>query len=95
MRKKGITIFARVNHAEALIFGNPTLGTPLMQVRPEIGIDLPLRALAWRDNTGRVWLGYSVPDTLRRGYGVGGHDAVFDRMTAAPDKLTDAAVKPE
>jgi len=46
---------------ELLIFGNATAGTPLMQATQTIGIDLPLKALAWEDASGRVWLSYNDP----------------------------------
>ena len=108
MQKKGITIFARVNHAagaekvgkqlkatELLIFGNPKLGTPLMQAKREIGVDLPLKALAWQDDAGKVWLGYTAPDALKARHGVTGRDEVFKKMTGVLDKLTSAAVKTE
>jgi uncharacterized protein (DUF302 family) len=66
---KGLTVFARVDHAagarevglelrptELLIFGNAKGGTPLMQARQTIGIDLPLKALVWQDESGKTWL---------------------------------------
>lgn len=68
---KGITVFARIDHAAGaaaagmalrptcvLIFGNPRAGTPLMQAQQPIGLDLPLRILAWQDAEGRNWLSY-------------------------------------
>ncbi len=33
-------------------FGNPNLGTPLMQKRPTAGIDLPVKILVWQDEHG-------------------------------------------
>jgi len=108
MQKKGITIFARVNHAagaksvgqdmkptELLIFGNPKLGTPLMLAKREIGVDLPLKALAWQDDNGKVWLGYTAPAALKARHGLSGRDEVFKKMTGALDKLTTAAIKAE
>lgn len=69
-----ITVFARVDHAagaasvamplrptELLIFGSPRGGTPLMQSVQTVGIDLPLKVLAWQDAGGQVWLTYSDP----------------------------------
>jgi uncharacterized protein (DUF302 family) len=66
---KGLTVFARIDHAanalqagmqlrptEVLIFGNPKVGTSLMQDKQPIGIDLPVKALAWQDADGKVWL---------------------------------------
>jgi uncharacterized protein (DUF302 family) len=65
----GLRVFARINHAnnaeevgmklrptELLIFGHPKGGTPLMQDKQTAGIDLPVKALAWEDEEGRVWL---------------------------------------
>ena len=69
----GLTVFARIDHAagatevemplrptELLIFGNPRGGTPLMQDRQTAGIDLPVKALAWEDEAGKVWLTYNT-----------------------------------
>jgi uncharacterized protein (DUF302 family) len=44
---------------ELLIFGNPKAGTPLMIASPTVAIDLPLKALAWDDADGTVWLSYN------------------------------------
>src|SRR5215469_7045519 len=73
----GLQVFARIDHGggareagfdlrptELLIFGNPKGGTPLMQDRQTAGIDLPLKALAWEDAEGAVWLTYSDPSWL-------------------------------
>ena len=72
VESKGITVFARIDHAvnaveqgmqlrptELLIFGNPKAGTVLMQDKQTSGIDLPLKALAWEDESGKVWLCYN------------------------------------
>jgi uncharacterized protein (DUF302 family) len=76
---KRITVFARIDHAagaasvgmalpptSVLIFGNPQAGTPLMQADQRIGLDLPLRMLAWQDAEGRSWLTYHDPAWLVR-----------------------------
>jgi uncharacterized protein (DUF302 family) len=80
---KGLTIFARIDHAgganavglslrptELLIFGNAKGGTPLMQAAQTIGIDLPLKALAWEDATGKVWLSTNDPAWLADRHGI-------------------------
>ena len=102
--KKGIRVMARVNHAagakaaglkladtELLIFGNPKLGTPLMQTNRMIGLDLPMKVLAWKDDAGKVKLAYVLPATLQARHGVSGRDAVFGKMTKALAGLTAAA----
>jgi uncharacterized protein (DUF302 family) len=84
LRASGATIFARIDHAagaaevganllptELLIFGNPKGGTPLMQAQQTIGIDLPLKALVWRDAAGKTWLSYNEPGWLAKRHGLG------------------------
>ena len=82
-KAKGLTIFARIDHAagartvgltlrptELLIFGNAKGGTPLMQLQQTIGIDLPLKALAWEDAAGNTWLSYNEPAWLASRHGL-------------------------
>jgi uncharacterized protein (DUF302 family) len=91
---RGATVVARVDHAaaaaavglalpptEVLIFGNPRAGTPLMQAAQTIGVDLPLRALVWRDAAGTSNVGYNDPRWLARRHGVEtGNDTVLKAM---------------
>ena len=76
--KKGLTVFARINHQEnaakmglempastLLIFGSPKIGAPLMNASPTIGIDLPVKALAYAGKDGKVYLSYNDPAFLK------------------------------
>ncbi len=80
---QGLTVFARINFsgdaekaglkmhpAQLLIFGNPKAGTPLMIASPTIAIDFPLKALAWEDADGKVWLTYNAPEYLKERHGL-------------------------
>jgi uncharacterized protein (DUF302 family) len=82
LKSKGVAIFALVDHSgeakkaglkmrptRLLIFGNPKGGTPLMVAAPSTAIDLPLKALAWEDASGKVWLSYNSPDYLQQRHG--------------------------
>jgi uncharacterized protein (DUF302 family) len=51
---------------QLLIFGNPKGGTPVMLAAPTAAIDLPLKALAWEDASGKVWLSYNDPAYIQR-----------------------------
>ncbi|WP_158792048.1 DUF302 domain-containing protein [Granulicella sp. L60] len=77
LKSKGIPIHGKVDHGEhaahvglkmnpsvLLMFGNPKAGTPLMIASPTVAIDLPLKALAWEDAQGKVWLTYNSPEYL-------------------------------
>lgn len=104
MTSKGITIFARVDHAagakkvgtemaptQLLLFGNPKLGTPLMLSNRQSGIDLPLKALAWRDDAGKVWVSYNDPAYLKSRHKISDRDPVFMKITGALKKLIGKA----
>jgi uncharacterized protein (DUF302 family) len=108
LEEAGITVFARIDHganAEAaglelapmqlLIFGNPRIGAPLMRQAPSIGLDLPLRALAWEDENGDVFLQYTPAAELQERYAVMGQDEVFSRMSGALERFTTEAVAEE
>jgi uncharacterized protein (DUF302 family) len=76
-RTRGLIVFARIDHGEGatqvgltlrptelLLFGHPRGGTPLMQDQQTAGIDLPVKALAWEDADGRVWVTYNEADWI-------------------------------
>ena len=106
LNKKGITVFARINHeagaaktgqslrsTELLIFGNPKLGTPLMQENQITGIDLPLKALAWQDANGQVWLGYNSPSYIANRHNIRSDNPSIINMGKALEKLTNSATQ--
>jgi uncharacterized protein (DUF302 family) len=104
LTERGIHVFARIDHAataqkvglplrptQVLLFGNPAAGTPLMQSNQTIGIDLPLKALAWEDEAGCTWLSYNRPDYLAQRHGVHDRGQAVQAMTAGLEALARAA----
>lgn len=80
--EKSVTVFALIDHSgeaekvglamrptQLLVFGSPKGGTPLMVAAPRVAIDLPLKALAWQDEQGQVWLSYNSADYLQQRHG--------------------------
>jgi uncharacterized protein (DUF302 family) len=105
-RARGLNVFLRVDHAagakkigkelratELLVFGNPQGGTPLMECAQSAGIDLPLKALAWQDAGGQVWLAYNDPRYLATRHGGGECGPVVSNLTKALAGLAKEAVK--
>lgn len=91
---RGLRVFARIDHAAGarkaglrlrpmvlLLFGNPKLGTPLLQAAPTMGLDLPLKMLIWQDRSGTVWVGYDLTHRLARGRGLKPGHPVVMRIT--------------
>ena len=108
VRANGLTVFARIDHAagaaevglplrptEVLIFGNARGGTPLMQAMQTTGIDLPLKALVWQDESGSTWLAYNDPAWLARRHGLGQEvEVTVSALSAALAGITKAATAP-
>ena len=81
---RGLAVFARIDHGakaaevgiklrptELLIFGEPSRWASLMQDRQAVGINLPMKALAWEDENGEVWLTYYDINWLAERHGLG------------------------
>lgn len=78
IRSKEFTIFSHIDHTEEarlqelnlrptnlIIFGNPKIGTLLMQDQQTCGIDLPVKILVWEDESEKVWLSYNSMSELK------------------------------
>ena len=105
LKNKGITVFARIDHAaaaaavgkplrptELLIFGDPRAGTPLMQADQTSVIDLPLKALVWEDASGATWISYNDPVWLAQRHALGDDTSrTVDAMASALKTLADTA----
>ena len=103
LKEKGITVFALIDHSgeaekvgltmrptQLLIFGSPKAGTPLMVAAPSAAIDLPLKAIAWEDAQGKVWLSYNAPEYLQQRHGI---PADLLKNIAGPAALLQKAVE--
>jgi uncharacterized protein (DUF302 family) len=103
LSERGLTLFARIDHSagatavglampptELLIFGSAKAGTPLMLAAPTSAIDLPLKALAWQDNNGKVRLSFNSAEYLK-----GRHTIPNDLLTniAGLPSILEAALK--
>ena len=99
---------ARVDHAanaetvdrslrptRLLVFGNPDLGTPLMEASPTTAIDLPQKMLVWADSTGQVRLAYNDPQYLAERHGISGRDDALRTIGGALRKPARGATASE
>lgn len=104
LRKKGISIVTRWSHdagakkagielrpTELLIFGNPKMGSHFFTSQQTAGIDLPMKALAWKDKAGQVWLTYNDPRYIANRHGINDRPAIVKKMTGALNNLTNVA----
>jgi uncharacterized protein (DUF302 family) len=98
-----VTIFAKIDHAAGargvgleladeilLIFGNPRVGTSLMQADPRAGYDLPLRMLVWSQE-GHTYVGYEDPLTLKDQYALNTQQEILARLRGLLEQLVETA----
>jgi len=106
LKSKGMTIFKRVSHSggaekvglelrptELMIFGNPKVGTPLMQCGQLAALDLPQKALIYEDETGQVWFAYNDPQYIAGRHNITACDEVIERITRALASFSRAATQ--
>jgi len=103
---KGLTLFARIDHSanaagvdlelaptELILFGNPNVGTKLMQCAPTVAIDLPQKALIWEDKDGAVKLAYNTPAHVKEAHSIEGCDPIIEKITGLLAGLAAAATE--
>jgi uncharacterized protein (DUF302 family) len=106
IKAKGMTVFARIDHAagaaeagltlaptELIIFGNARGGTPLMQSVQTVGIDLPLKALVWEDASGAIWLSYNEPSWIAQRHDVANAEPIVSKMAAVLSAMSRKATE--
>tara|TARA_R110000796_G_scaffold629_35_gene2284 strand:+ start:7637 stop:8089 length:453 start_codon:yes stop_codon:yes gene_type:complete len=104
IKDKGFTVFARIDHqknaagvnltlkpTEVIIFGNPNIGTQLMQCNQLVAIDLPQKVLVSEDADNKVWLSYNNPQYIKQRHSITGCDEVIDKISGALNTLSIAA----
>jgi uncharacterized protein (DUF302 family) len=104
IKDKGFTVFSRIDHqknaaavnlalrpTEVIIFGNPNIGTQLMQCNQLVAIDLPQKVLISEDADNKVWLSYNNPKYIKLRHNIAGCDKVINKISAALNTLSIAA----
>ena len=106
LQENGITIFEIVDHwqgatnvglklrpTKLIIFGNPKLGTPIMQCSRTAAIDLPQKMLIWEKTDGETYIGYNSQEYLKRRHSITGCDETLKKIGNALQKFVNRAAK--
>ncbi|SKB73152.1 Uncharacterized conserved protein, DUF302 family [Salegentibacter salinarum] len=101
-----LNIFADIDHfknaeqvglglrpTRLIIFGNPNIGTPIMQENSRIGLEFPVKFLVWRDEAGIVKISYNDPAFLARRFNLTQNIAQLETMKTALENLSKNAAK--
>lgn len=100
----GIQIFARIDFqalaatqggkvrpGQLLIFGGGRLAQPFLSAAPAAAIDLPIKVLAWEDETGKVWVSYNTGEYLKDRHAIKGRDEFLRRFTEVSESFATKA----
>ena len=101
---KGLNLFAVIDHAAAaekaglelrpttlVIFGNPKVGTLLMQSDQKMGLELPLKFLIYESENGETIVSYEDPEAYLVGYDLAERTEVIGNIKKALAGLSVAA----
>ena len=102
---KHIKLFALFNQAaeakqvgltlpptQLIIFGDPKVGTLLMQEDPAVALELPLKILVWQEGK-KTWIGYQLPSSLGKTYHLEQHKAILHKMDLLFADIAKTAAK--
>jgi len=105
VRAKGFGVFAIINHqananmidmklreSKLIVFGNPKLGTELMQENMLASLDLPLKILVYEDKDGSTKIAYRNASWLKKLHGLH-NNKVVAKIDGGLNKLTDKVAK--
>ena len=106
LAERDLNVFARIDHAanadsvdlelrdtELVIFGNPNVGTQLMQCNQSAAIDLPQKMLIWEDETGQTWLAYNSPIYLLERHALSDCEPVINRIGEVLEGIAQETVQ--
>jgi uncharacterized protein (DUF302 family) len=101
LERRGLRLMATFDHGAGaasvgldlpsevvLVFGDPAVGTKLMQLDPALGIELPLKLLLWEQD-GATHVGFIDPATWSHRYAVPADHPVLTGMRHLLDQLAD------
>lgn len=105
VEEEGWHLFARIDHAgeakgkglelrptELILFGNPEIGTALMQDQQISAIDLPMKALAWEDENGQVHIACNDLQWLKERHELTG-DKTINGINTVVENVCSAATQ--
>ncbi|MBQ0721631.1 MAG: DUF302 domain-containing protein [Gammaproteobacteria bacterium] len=104
LNEKGMIVFNRIKHSrnaekigvelretELIIFGNPKAGSPLIKCQQSIAIDLPQKALIWKDKNSDVWISYNDTAYLKNRHNVKGCEKVISKVGRVLANISSSA----
>ncbi len=81
-----------MNKSQVMLFGNPKIGTLMMQKNIFLSLDLPLKIAVVEDDSSNVWVVYNSPNIFRERYDFSGSE-IIERIDTLLDTITNSIIK--
>jgi uncharacterized protein (DUF302 family) len=104
LKEKEIAIFSKINHyqnakdiglemneSQVILFGNPKIGTLMMQNNIFMSLDLPLKIAVIQDDSGNVWVIYNSTKLLTERYGFS-DSAIMEKVDTLLENITNSII---
>jgi uncharacterized protein (DUF302 family) len=88
---KKVNVEIRPN--QLLIFGRGKGGPYIIKEAPLAALDIPFKAVAWEDSSGKVWLSYTNGTFIEQRYAIAGAASAAKDIDATIEKITAEALK--
>lgn len=89
--KNAASVDLELNPTKIIMFGNPKLGTPLMQASPTVAIDLPQKIIVYTVDS-KTKIAYNNPFYLKERHDIIGKDAVLEKISGALNTITTKVI---
>ncbi len=106
LNTRQLKVFSEIDHSQAareagfdldrnylVIFGNPKIGTAIMEQNPQMGLELPMKALIYEVD-GQVHLRLTDMKALARAYGLNDESGPVANVALALDMIGQEVVAP-
>lgn len=90
--KNAASVDLELSPTKIVMFGNPKLGTPLMQENPTTSIDLPQKIMIYSTHTASTKIAYNDPMYLKKRHRIEGKDDLLKTISEALDTMTNQVI---
>jgi len=90
--KNAASVDLDLNATKIIMFGNPKLGTPLMQASQTASIDLPQKIIVYSTNETTAKIAYNDPLYLKKRHKIEDQEEILKTISKALNKITNKVV---
>lgn len=90
--KNAASVDLKLNPTKIIMFGNPKLGTPLMQASQTTSIDLPQKIIVYSTNSTNTKISYNDPLYLKKRHHIEDKNDILKTISEALNNITNKVI---